>query len=112
MAGYQGDRGVNRPWATLTPGGMILGTGVDIIEVDRIRGSYERFGERFVRRILSDGELAYCLANRDPAPFLAARFRREGSDLEGLWHRHWQSVGLAGHGSGPEIVGRTLRDSA
>lgn len=53
---------------------MILGTGVDIIEIDRIRGSYERFGERFVRRILSDGELAYCLAHRDPAPFLAARF--------------------------------------
>jgi holo-[acyl-carrier protein] synthase len=53
---------------------MILGTGVDIIEVDRIRGSYERFGERFVRRILSDGELGYCLAHRDPAPFLAARF--------------------------------------
>ena len=53
---------------------MILGTGVDIIEVDRIRGSYERFGERFVRRILSDSELGYCLAHRDPAPFLAARF--------------------------------------
>jgi holo-[acyl-carrier protein] synthase len=53
---------------------MILGTGVDIIEVDRIRKSYERFGERFVRRILSDGELGYCLAHRDPAPFLAARF--------------------------------------
>ncbi|MBI3881365.1 MAG: holo-ACP synthase [Verrucomicrobia bacterium] len=53
---------------------MILGTGIDIIEVERIRGSHERFGERFLNRILHPAEIAYCLSNRDPAPFLAARF--------------------------------------
>jgi holo-[acyl-carrier protein] synthase len=53
---------------------MILGTGVDLIEVARVRSSFERFGERFVRRILRDAEIAYCLSHRDPAPFLAARF--------------------------------------
>ena len=53
---------------------MILGVGIDIIEVARIRSSYERFGERFVNRILLPNEIAYCLSHKMPAPFLAARF--------------------------------------
>ena len=53
---------------------MILGTGIDIIEVARIASSFERFGERFVNRILLPGEIAYCLSHRTPGPFLAARF--------------------------------------
>jgi holo-[acyl-carrier protein] synthase len=53
---------------------MILGTGIDIIEVERIRSSFQRFGERFVNRILRPEEIAYCLKHRDPGPFLAARF--------------------------------------
>lgn len=53
---------------------MILGTGIDIIEVARIASSFEKFGERFVNRILLPDELAYCLTHRKPAPFLAVRF--------------------------------------
>ena len=53
---------------------MILGVGIDIIEVARIRSSYERFGERFLNRILLPNEIAYCLSHKVPAPFLAARF--------------------------------------
>ena len=53
---------------------MILGVGVDLIEVARIRDTFNRFGDRFVRRILHDAEIAYCLSHKDPAPFLAARF--------------------------------------
>jgi holo-[acyl-carrier protein] synthase len=53
---------------------MILGTGIDIIEVARIASSYEKFGERFVNRILLPAEITYCLSHRKPAPFLAARF--------------------------------------
>jgi holo-[acyl-carrier protein] synthase len=53
---------------------MILGTGIDIIEVARIASSYEKFGERFVNRILLPDEIAYCLSHKNPAPFLAARF--------------------------------------
>lgn len=53
---------------------MILGVGIDLIEVDRIRSSFEKFGERFANRILRPGEMGYCLQHRDPAPFLAARF--------------------------------------
>jgi holo-[acyl-carrier protein] synthase len=53
---------------------MILGTGIDLIEVARIAASHEKFGERFVNRILLPDEIAYCLQHRKPAPFLAARF--------------------------------------
>ena len=53
---------------------MILGTGIDIIEVARIAASYEKFGERFVNRILLPDEIAYCFTHKNPAPFLAARF--------------------------------------
>ena len=53
---------------------MILGVGIDLIEVARIASSFEKFGERFVNRILLPDEIAYCLSHRKPAPFLAARF--------------------------------------
>ena len=53
---------------------MILGVGIDIIEVARIASSYEKFGGRFVNRILLLDEIAYCLSHKNPAPFLAARF--------------------------------------
>lgn len=53
---------------------MILGVGIDIIEVARIRTSHEKFGERFLKRILHPNEISYCLSHRVPAPFLAARF--------------------------------------
>jgi len=53
---------------------MILGVGIDIIEVARIASSYEKFGERFVNRILLPDEIAYCRSHKQPAPFLAARF--------------------------------------
>src|SRR2546422_10266283 len=53
---------------------MILGLGIDIIEGARIQASYERFGDRFLKRVLRPDEVAYCLSHKNPAPFLAARF--------------------------------------
>lgn len=53
---------------------MILGVGTDIIEVARIKASFEKFGDRLVKRILRAGEIAYCFSHREPAPFVAARF--------------------------------------
>jgi holo-[acyl-carrier protein] synthase len=53
---------------------MILGIGIDIIEVARIQAAYKRFGERLLNRILLADEIAYCLSHKTPGPFLAARF--------------------------------------
>ncbi|HEY5912652.1 MAG TPA: holo-ACP synthase [Verrucomicrobiae bacterium] len=52
----------------------MLGIGIDLIEIGRIQASYEKFGERFIGRILHPNEISYCLSHRVPAPFLAARF--------------------------------------
>ena len=56
------------------PAGQVLGIGIDLIEIDRIRQAWQRHGERFLNRIFTDRELDYCLTKKDPAPSLAARW--------------------------------------
>jgi holo-[acyl-carrier protein] synthase len=58
----------------LPPGGVVLGLGCDVIEVARIRGVCERQGERFLARVFTDEERAYCLGLKQPHKHLAARF--------------------------------------
>jgi len=53
---------------------MIIGTGIDIIEVERIRASLTRHGAHFHQKICTPSEAEYCLRMRDPAPCFAARF--------------------------------------
>lgn len=53
---------------------MILGVGMDLVEVARIRDSLARFGDRLLRRILRPDEAAYCRTHPDPALHVAARF--------------------------------------
>jgi holo-[acyl-carrier protein] synthase len=97
---------------------MILGTGIDIIEVARIASSFEKFGDRFVNRILLPGEIAYSLSHRNPAPFLAVRFAAKeavskafGTGIGG--QLGWQDIEIRHqesgepfvvlHGKGPEL---------
>lgn len=58
----------------LQPGTRVLGIGVDIVETARIQGSIERFGERFLRRVFTEGERDYCGAMPFPARHYGARF--------------------------------------
>jgi len=51
-----------------------LQSGIDTIEIARIRRLFEHYGHRFLERIFSGSEQEYCLGFRDPAPQLAARF--------------------------------------
>jgi len=53
---------------------MIIGFGLDIVDARRIKQVLERFGGRFLERIYSEGERAYCMARREPELHLAARF--------------------------------------
>ena len=52
----------------------IRGIGLDIVKVDRIEKSLERFGRRMESRLFTEGELEYCRRHKDPLPHLAARF--------------------------------------
>jgi holo-[acyl-carrier protein] synthase len=52
----------------------VLGIGIDIVECARIENSIERFGERFLHRIFTEGEITYSQSMKFPARHLAARF--------------------------------------
>lgn len=53
---------------------MIVGIGVDIVDIARMRGALERQGDRLIRRLFTVAEQEYCRQHRDPAPYFAARF--------------------------------------
>ena len=52
----------------------VVGIGVDLVDVERIQHSIDRFGERFVERVFTEGEIAYCQSMKFPARHFAARF--------------------------------------
>ena len=52
----------------------VIGIGVDLIECSRIQHSMERFGDRFLNRVFTDGEIAYSMSMKFPERHLAARF--------------------------------------
>jgi len=52
----------------------VLGIGVDLVEAARIQHSLERFGDRFLQRVFTPGEIAYSNSMKFPARHLAARF--------------------------------------
>jgi holo-[acyl-carrier protein] synthase len=76
---------------------MILGTGVDIAEVHRIRESIERFGDRFLHRIFTDGEIGYCEGKASRCESYAARFAAKEAGMKALgtgWSRgvRWRDI--------------------
>lgn len=58
----------------LPRGGVVRGVGTDLVECERIEKVFERQGERFLRRVFTEEEQAYCLGMKNPIPHLAARF--------------------------------------
>jgi holo-[acyl-carrier protein] synthase len=52
----------------------VIGIGVDLVECARIQHSLDRFGDRFLHRVFTDGEIAYSMSMKFPARHLAARF--------------------------------------
>lgn len=63
---------------------MIVGTGIDIAEVPRIRQSIERFGQRFLQRIYTLGEMRYCDSKANRYERYAARFAAKEAAMKAL----------------------------
>ncbi len=64
---------------------MIIGLGTDLVEVERIERSLERFGEQFLQRIYTAGEIAYCQARKkSAAESFAARFAAKEAGAKAL----------------------------
>lgn len=62
----------------------ILGQGIDLIETRRIREIVERHGERFLSRVLTEAERAYCAQHVHPTPHIAGRFAAKEAVLKVL----------------------------
>ncbi len=76
---------------------LIIGIGIDVIQNERIAGSLERFPDRFVSRIYTRKESAYCHGCAHPALHFAARFAAKEAAFKALgtgWARgvHWKDV--------------------
>jgi holo-[acyl-carrier protein] synthase len=63
---------------------MIVGSGIDLVEIERIRQSHERYGYRFLNRVYTSAEQAYCLRKRNAAESLAARFAAKEAAAKAL----------------------------
>ena len=86
----------------------IIGLGLDATEIDRIAQTIGRYGERFVRRIFTDGEIAYCRAKRDFASSFAARFAAKEAAMKALGTGHscgvlWRDVEVVRFGGPPQL---------
>lgn len=63
---------------------MIIGLGTDLVGVERIRAVYQRQGQRFLDKVYTTDEQAYCLIARDPAERLAARWAAKEAVMKAL----------------------------
>jgi holo-[acyl-carrier protein] synthase len=63
---------------------LVIGIGTDIIEIARIERSVERFGDAFLERVFTAGEIAYCQRKRNAAESLAARFAAKEAGAKAL----------------------------
>jgi holo-[acyl-carrier protein] synthase len=63
---------------------MITGIGIDVVQNDRLRQSIERFGDRFIQRIYTEGEIEYCRKSAHPEIHFAARFAAKEAVLKAL----------------------------
>jgi holo-[acyl-carrier protein] synthase len=89
---------------------MIVGTGIDIAEVDRIAASLERFGRRFTERVFTEAEIRYCESKANKAERYAARFAAKEAGMKAIgtgWSRgvRWRDIEVQRQpGARPTVV--------
>jgi holo-[acyl-carrier protein] synthase len=98
---------------------MIVGSGIDLVEVGRIQHSVERYGARFLNRVFTGAEQEYCLRKRAAAESFAARFAAKEAAAKALGTGisrgvHWLEIevvrepggkpGVAFHGNAARIA--------
>ncbi len=97
--------------------GEILGTGIDIIEVDRIAKAVERWGDAFLNHIFTTEEIIYAQQHRYPNQHLAARFAAKEAVLKAFGknaHISWKDIQITNDSDGKPIchyAGRNFKDN-
>jgi holo-[acyl-carrier protein] synthase len=98
----------------------IVGIGIDLVSIERLRAVLDRYGSRFVERVLTADERSYCERHQDPAPQVAARFAAKEAVLKALGIGlargiRWQDVEVRRDGQGPpriHLSGRAAEEAA
>ena len=99
---------------------MIVGTGIDIAEVPRIAESIDRFGDRFLNRVFTEGEIRYCESKANRVERFAARFAAKEAAMKALgtgWNHgvRWRDVEVfraPGHRPTIKFHGRAAKFAA
>jgi holo-[acyl-carrier protein] synthase len=86
----------------------IIGLGLDATEIERIAETIERYGDRFLKRIFTDGEIAYCNRRREPAVHFAGRFAAKEAAMKalGTGNSHgvlWRDCEVVRRGGPPQL---------
>ena len=86
----------------------IIGIGIDATCIPRVADVFERYGDRFLRRVFTDGEIAYCSRRRDPVPHLAGRFAAKEAAMKALGTGHsrgvlWKDLEVVRGGGPPRL---------
>jgi holo-[acyl-carrier protein] synthase len=86
----------------------IVGIGMDATDLPRIAAAMERYGERFLSRILTDEELAYCRRRKDPVPHVAGRFAAKEAGMKAIGTGHsqgvlWRDIEVFRRGGPPQL---------
>ena len=86
----------------------IIGLGFDATDIPRVRDVFERYKDRFLQRVYTDGEIAYCMRQRDPVPSLAGRFAVKEAAMKALGTGHsrgvlWRDIEVVRHGGPPQL---------
>lgn len=82
--------------------------GLDATDIPRVRQTLERYGDRFIQRIFTEQETAYCLRHRDPAPNFAARFAAKEAAMKALGTGRsqgvlWRDIEVVRHHGPPQL---------
>ena len=86
----------------------IIGLGLDATDIPRITDTIERYGDRFLRRIFTEGEMAYSLRRRVPAIHFAGRFAAKEATMKALGTGHsqgvlWRDIEVVRRGGPPQL---------
>jgi len=86
----------------------IIGLGFDATDIPRVRDVFERYRDRFLQRVYTDGEIAYCMRQRDPVPSLAGRFATKEAAMKALGTGHsrgvfWTGIEVVRHHGPPQL---------
>ena len=88
---------------------MIIGVGVDVVSISRVRKAVERRGESFLNRVFTERELEHCFQSGCPYERLAARFAAKEAVFKAIGHASrsrlgWKGVEIEAGGSGARVV--------